>query len=194
MHSSFFIFRDVTNSDSSKEEIDDLKLSSSGKKRKSQKHVTFENVNNESEGNSSGKRRREKPHVLIGQDNEEPNARKEEWRTVDLDSSELDLCELLASIPMDIPKKQPTEKELEITEIANRLSGYDNMSFDEKFQFVSSRREKSDADSTTSTNGDNSSFNGVGSVGKDTVDEVCVDYSEDAHITCQLCGLFKKGR
>ncbi|XP_022784630.1 kinesin-like protein KIF15 isoform X2 [Stylophora pistillata] len=185
---------DVTNSYSSKEEIDDLKLSSSGKKRKSQKHVTFENVDNESEGNSSGKRRREKPHLLIGQDNEEPNARKEEWRTVDLDSSELDLCELLASIPMDIPKKQPTEQELEITEIANRLSGYDNMSFDEKFQFVSSRREKSDADSTTSANGDNSSFNGVGSVGKDTVDEVCVDYSEDAHITCQLCGLFKKGR
>ena len=157
--------------------------------------MTFENVDNESEGNSSGKRRREKPHLLIGQDNEEPNARKEEWRTVDLDSSELDLCELLASIPMDIPKKQPTEEELEITEIANRLSGYDNMSFDEKFQFVSSRREKSDADSTTSTNGDNSSFKQSWFLLVKIPSMRCVlDYSEDAHITCQLCGLFKKGR
>lgn len=192
LQSFSFIFRDVTNSDSSKEEIEDLTLSPSGKKKKSQKHVTFENVDGESEENSCGKRRREKPHLLFDQDNEESNDRNAEWRTADLDSNDLDLCELLASIPRDIPKKQPTEEELEITEIANRLSGYDNMSFDEKFQFVSSQRKKSDADSTVSTNADDSSFNRVGSVGTDTVDEVGVDYSDDEHVTCQVCGLFKK--
>ena len=66
------------------------------------------------------------------------------------------------------------------------------MSFDEKFQFVSSQRKKSDADSTVSTNADDSSFNKVGSVGTDTVDKVGVDYSDDEHVTCQVCGLFKK--
>lgn len=187
----FFQIRDATNSDSSKDETDDFKLSPSGKKRKSQKHVTFENVDSESEDKSSNKRRRQKPDMLSSLDSAEPHTSQEGWRTADMDSSDLDLCELLASIPMDIPKKPPTEEELEITEMANRLSGYDNMSFDDKFQYASSQR-KNEADSTISTNADSTSFNGVGSDNKDAPDEVGVDYSDETQITCQVCGLFRK--
>ncbi|KAK3723818.1 hypothetical protein QZH41_019496, partial [Actinostola sp. cb2023] len=55
------------------------------------------------------------------------------------DIDDFDLCALLESIPMDVPKV-PTKEDKEIAEIANRLSGYDNMSFNDKVDFVVHRQ------------------------------------------------------
>lgn len=112
------------------------------------------------------------------------------WRTTDIDSSDLDLCELLASIPRDMPKRTPTKEEQEITEIANRLSGYDNMSFEDKVEYAAVQRKQSEADSEISgaiQNGHCSE-----SLLRDVPDKVAVDYGDDGPVTCQMCGLFKK--
>ena len=186
----FFQTREVTNSDSSRDETDDFKSSPPGKKRKSPKRVTFENVDSESEEKSTTKRRRQKPDLLSSQDIEESRVRQDGWRTADMDSSDLDLCELLASIPRDIPKETPTKEEQEITEIANRLSGYDNLSFDDKIEYAVAQRKKSEADSELSAAVQSILFNE--SHLRDLPDEVGIDYGDDGQITCQMCGLFKK--
>ncbi|XP_078354015.1 uncharacterized protein LOC144638654 isoform X3 [Oculina patagonica] len=181
---------DVANSESSRDETDDFKSSPPGKKRKSPKRVTFENVDSESEDKSTNKRRRQKPDLLSSQDIEDSDVRQDGWRTADMDSSDLDLCELLASIPRDIPKRTPTKEEQEITEIANRLSGYDNMSFDDKIEYAATQRKKSEADSEISAAVQSILFNESGF--RDVPDEVGVDYGDDGQVTCQMCGLFKK--
>lgn len=154
--------------------------------------MTFENVDSESEDKSTNKRRRQKPDLLSSHDIEDrmSDVRYDGWRTADMDSSDLDLCELLASIPLDIPKRTPTKEEQEITEIANRLSGYDNMSFDDKIEYAATQRKKSEADSEISSAVQSILFNE--SCFKDVPDEVGVDYGDDGQVTCQMCGLFKK--
>lgn len=144
--------------------------------------MTFENVDSESEDKLSNKRRRQKPDLLNSQDSEEPCIGEDGWRTADMDSSDLDLCELLASIPLDIPKEPPTQEDLEIAEVANRLSGYDNMSFDDKIEYAVAQRRKSEADSEIS----------AAAKSIHTTDEVGVDYGDDGPVTCQMCGLFRK--
>ena len=194
MHSFNFLFnvRDVTNSDSSKDETDDFRPSLPGKKRKSQKHVTFQNVGiSESDDNLTNKRRRQKSDMLDDREREETHLSPGGWRKADMNSSDIDLCELLASIPLDIPKKPPTPEELEISEIANRLSGYDNMSFDDKLQYATLRR-KSEADCEVSSPVQRVLFNGVDLHPKRSADEAGVDYDDDGQITCQMCGLFRK--
>jgi len=186
----FFHIRDVTNSDSSKDETDDFKSSPPEKKRKSQKRVTFENVDDESEDKMSIKRRQEKPGLLSFQDIEENGVDKEGWRTIDMDSCTIDLCELLASIPRDIPKRPPTKEEQEINEIANRLSGYDNMSFEDKVEYAAAQKKQSEADSEISGAIQNTLCSEAHF--RDVPDEVGVDYGDDGQITCQMCGLFKK--
>lgn len=181
----FFRIRDVTYSDSSKDETDDFQSSLPEKKRKSQKRVTFENVDGESEDKMAIKRRRQKPGLLSSQNIEETGVNKDGWRTIDMDSCDIDLCELLASIPRDIPKRSPTKEEQEITEIANRLSGYDNMSFEDKVEYAVAQRKQSEADSEISGSIQNIHF-------RDVPDEVGVDYGDDGQVTCQMCGLFKK--
>ena len=52
-----------------------------------------------------------------------------------MSASDIDLCELLASIPRDLPE------ELEISNMANRLSGYDNMSFEDKIEYATIMRK-----------------------------------------------------
>lgn len=185
-----FQIRDVTYSDSSKDETDDFQSSPPGKKRKSQKRVTFENVDGESEDKLANKRSRQKPDLLSSQDIEELGVNKEGWRTTDMDSSDLDLCELLASIPRDIPKRSPTKEEQEITEIANRLSGYDNMSFEDKVEYAAAQRKHSEADSEIS--GAIQDILCSESHFRDVPDGVSVDYGDDGQVTCQMCGLFKK--
>ena len=151
--------------------------------------MTFENVDGESE-DMVIKRRRQKPDLLSSQDIEDPGVNKEGWRTTDMDSSDLDLCELLASIPRDIPKRPPTKEEQEITEIANRLSGYDNMSFEDKVEYAAVQRKQSESDSEISLAIQNSLCNE--SHFRDVPDEVAVDYGDDGQVTCQMCGLFTK--
>ena len=107
-----------------------------------------------------------------------------------MNSSDIDLCELLASIPLDIPEKPPTPEELEIAEIANRLSGYDNMSFDEKLQYATLTR-KDGQDSDVTTDGKGVVSNGVDFHSKPS-GEVGLDGDDDRTVTCQICGLFKK--
>ena len=177
----FFRIRDVTYSDSSKDETDDFQSSLPEKKRKSQKRVTFENVDGESEDKMAIKRRRQKPG-LLSQNSEETGVNEDGWRTIDMDSCDIDLCELLASIPRDIPKRLPTKEEQEITEIANRLSGYDNMSFEDKVEYAAAQKKQSEADSEICNE---SHF-------RDVPGEVGVDYGDDGQVTCQMCGLFKK--
>lgn len=186
----FFHIRDVTYSDSSKEETDDFQSSPPEKKRKSQKRVTFENLDGESTDKMTVKRRRQKPGLLSFQDIEETDVDKEGWRTIHMDSCAIDLCELLASIPRDIPKRPPTKEEQEITEIANRLSGYDNMSFEDKVEYAAAQRMQSEADSEISGAIQNTICNE--SHFRDVPDEVGVDYGDDGQVTCQMCGLFKK--
>ena len=114
----------------------------------------------------------------------------DDWLEADMDSSDVDLCELLASIPRDIPKKPPSPEELEIAEIANRLSGYDNMSFDDKLQYATlSRKTEQDLEYTTDCKGVLSNGNNAHS--KTTHDEV-VEGDDAERITCQMCGLFRK--
>ena len=184
----FFINRDVTNSDSSKDETDDFRPSLPGKKRKSQKHVTFENVDSsEPDDKLTNKRRRQKSDTMNGSEDEEPRVSPDGWLEDDMNSSDIDLCELLASIPRDIPKKPPTPEELEITEMANRLSGYDNMSFDDKLQYATLTR-KSEQDPDMTTDGKGALSDSI----KTSRGEVGVDYDDDGQVTCQMCGLFKK--
>lgn len=184
----FFLIRDATNSESSRDEID-FKSTPPGKKRKSPKRVTFENVDSESEDKSTNKRRRQKPDLLSSQVIDESRVRQDVWRTTDMEASDIDLCELLASIPRDIPKKTPTKEELEISEMANRLSGYDNLSFDDKVEYATAQRKKGEADSEISAALQSSLLNESGF--KDVPDEVGVDYGDDGPVTCQMCGLFK---
>lgn len=56
----------------------------------------------------------------------------DDWLEVDMDLSDVDLCEFLVLIFWDIFKKFLSLEELEIVEIVNRLLGYDNMLFDDK--------------------------------------------------------------
>ena len=185
-----FHIRDVTCSDSSKDETDDFQSSPPEKKKKSQKRVTFENVDGEPE-DMSIKRIRQKPGLLSFLDVEEKGVDNEEgWRTIDMDSCTVDLCELLASIPRDIPKRPSTKEEQEITEIANRLSGYDNMSFEDKVEYAAAQRKQSEADSEISGTIQNTLCSE--SHFRDVPDEVGVDYGDDGPVTCQMCGLFKK--
>lgn len=152
--------------------------------------MTFENVDSESEDKMVIKRRRQKTDSLGSQDIKERGVNMEGWRTTDMDSSDLDLCELLASIPRDMPKRTPTKEEQEITEIANRLSGYDNMSFEDKVEYAAVQRKQSEADSEISgaiQNGHCSE-----SLLRDVPNKVAVDYGDDGPVTCQMCGLFKK--
>ncbi|XP_068708949.1 myosin heavy chain, cardiac muscle isoform-like isoform X2 [Montipora foliosa] len=183
--------RDVSNSDSSKEDTDDFRPSLPGKKRKSQKHVTFENVDiSESEDKLTNKRRRQKSDTVDNDQRGHARSSPDDWLETDMDSSDVDLCELLASIPRDIPKKPPSPEELEIAEIANRLSGYDNMSFDDKLQYATlSRKTEQDLEYTTDCKGVLS--NGNNSHSKTTHDEV-VEGDDAERITCQMCGLFRK--
>ena len=184
-HAFFQFFRDATNSDSSKDETDDFRPSLPGKKRKSQKHVTFENVDSsEPDDKLANKRRRQKSDTLNGPEDEEPRVSPDGWLEADMNSSEIDLCELLASIPRDIPKKPPTPEDLVITEMANRLSGYDNMSFDDKLQYATLRRKDEQDPEVTTDGADLHSKTSSGVVG--------VDYDDDGQVTCQMCGLFKK--
>lgn len=152
--------------------------------------MTFENVDGESEDKMAIKRRRQKPGLLSSQDTEETGVNKECWQTTDMDSCDIDLCELLASIPRDIPKRPPTKEEQEITEIANRLSGYDNMSFEDKVEYATAQRKQSEADSEISGSIQNILCNE--SHFRDVPNAVGVDYGDDGQITCQMCGLFKK--
>lgn len=152
--------------------------------------MTFENVDGESEDKMAIKRRRQKPGLLSSQDIEETGVNKDGWRTIDMDSCDIDLCELLASIPRDIPKRSPTKEEQEITEIANRLSGYDNMSFEDKVEYAAAQRKQSEAGSEISGSIQNMLCNE--SHFRDVPDEVGVDYGDDGQVTCQMCGLFKK--
>lgn len=179
--------RDVSNSDSSKDETDDFRPSLPGKKRKSQKRVTFGIVDcGESDDKLSNKRRRQKSDMLNGQESEEPSLTPEGWRESDMNASDIDLCELLASIPRDLPKTPPTPEEVEISDIANRLSGYDNMSFDDKLQYATIKK-KSEAESEGCDDVQKVLFNGV-----DLHSKSSVNYDDDGQVTCQMCGLFKK--
>lgn len=179
--------RDVSNSDSSKENVDDLRTTLRGKKRKSHKHVTFESVDSsESNGRLKNTRQWQKTDMADG-----VCLIPDGWLEADMNSSEIDLCELLDSIPRDIPKKPPSPEELEIAEIANRLSGYDNMSFDDKLQYATlskqSEKEFEDISSVKRVSSNGANFNSNTTLGDTTVDG---DDSE--RVTCQMCGLFKK--
>ena len=170
-----------------KDDRDELNSSSSGKKRKSEKHVTFESVDSELD-KIKNKRRRQKPEKCpAAPNNTEPPSKLACWRQADLDSSVIDLCELLNSIPRDIPKKLPTQEELEIAERANRLSGYDNMSYDDKIEYATKRKKSETVVAKTIlSNNTKPALNG------ERNHKVGVDYGDDGLVTCQLCGLFKK--
>ena len=124
--------------------------------------------------------------MLNGQESEEPGLTPEGWRESDMNASDIDLCELLASIPRDLPKTPPTPEEVEISDIANRLSGYDNMSFDDKLQYATIKK-KSKAESEGCDDVQKVLFNGV-----DLHSKSSVNYDDDGQVTCQMCGLFKK--
>lgn len=113
------------------------------------------------------------------------------WLEADMNSSEIDLCELLDSIPRDVPKKPPSPEELEIAEIANRLSGYDNMSFDDKLQYATlSKQGEKEFEDISSLKRVPS--NGAQSDSNTSPGDTCVDGDDSERVTCQMCGLFKK--
>lgn len=179
--------RDISNSDSSKEDVDDLKPTLPRKKRKSHKHVTFESVDcGESNDRLKNKRQLQETDMSDG-----VRLIADGWLEADMNSSEIDLCELLDSIPRDVPKKPPSPEELEIAEIANRLSGYDNMSFDDKLQYATlSKQGEKEFEDISSLKRVPS--NGAQSDSNTTPGDTCVDGDDSERVTCQMCGLFKK--
>lgn len=64
-----------------------------------------------------------------------------------VEMSDIDLCALLESIPKDVPIVE-TKEDKEVADGANRLSAYDNMSFEEKKDFVVVQRQNSDDSAT----------------------------------------------
>ena len=99
-----------------------------------------------------------------------------------MDGCDIDLCELLSSIPLEVKPSQPTKEDLEIAGDANRLSAYDNMSYTEKLDFVLRRREQD----TVCENDD--------LLRRKLFDELPTRSKESSEAQCRMCGLFGKRR
>ena len=155
--------------------------------------MTFENIDSsETVEKSFNKRRRQKSDILNGQESEEFHLNPNRWKESDMSASDIDLCELLASIPRDLPKKAPTPEELEISNMANRLSGYDNMSFEDKIEYATIIRKSEATEPEGSNDAQRVLINGVHKHDKGCNEDGRADHDDDGQVTCQMCGLFRK--
>lgn len=121
---------------------------------KKTKHVTFDKMVIEpKETNPSFRKRKHRernhsPREPVVDQAEKPTEVPEKIKfdePVELD--DVDLCALLESIPKDVPKVEikETKEDEEVKEVANRLSAYDNMSFEDKKDFVVQRQNSDDS-------------------------------------------------
>jgi len=135
---------------------------------------------------SFNKRRRQKSDILNGQESEEFHLNPNRWKESDMNASDIDLCELLASIPRDLPKKAPTPEELEISNTANRLSGYDNMSFEDKIEYATIMRKSEVARPEGSNDAWRVLLNGVDKHHKGSNEDDRADHGDDGQVTFRI--------
>jgi hypothetical protein len=130
----------------------------SEKKVKTEKHVTFDAMVVEPKPNSSLRKRkhrdlknseampdnRPKQDIRVGKPRMEDGKLESKIEKENSCIDEVDLCALLESIPIDPPPEVKTEEEKEIVESVNRLSAYDNLSFDDKLKIIVQRQNSDD--------------------------------------------------
>lgn len=192
----YFIPRNNAVQESPRESVDSSNMSSTGSEsvdsgnEKKTKHVTFDKMVAEPKQTDHSFRKRkhrEKHAPKLTQPFLLPKngGRSDESILAEpMQMDEIDLCALLESIPKDVPKVE-TKEEKELTEVANRLSAYDNMSFDDKKDFAVVQRQNSDESATR--------CEGTPSPQRTPISTRSKRNSYDGS-SCKMCGLLGKKR
>ena len=172
-HSHFSCFRLHSDTDSSCSE--DQKPPLPEKQKKTPKKVTFENVEADKVDADTGPQQARKAEDGYSI----PPATAGVWQEADMNGCDVDLCELLSSVSMEVPEVEPPKRsseDLEAAHSAQRLSAYDNLSYKEKLAFVLNHRQgREDVE-----DGDRNMF----------LDKPSTHRVFESEAKCRMCGLF----